>query len=79
MSELYDKLPGSGMEFNMRQLEMQCLNNKGISVENWYHIPIRERNWMVAGMILPTISSALEAMQSSVDTQLQAMRQRGSR
>jgi hypothetical protein len=64
------------MEYNMRQLEMQCLNNKGMRVEDWYCIPIVERTWMVAGMLLPVVSAALESLQSSVNAQLESMRHR---
>ncbi len=62
------------MEYNMRQLEMQCLNNKGMRVEDWYNVPIVERTWMVAGMLLPVVANALESMQISVNAQLESMR-----
>ena len=62
LSELYDDLPDRGMAYNSRQLEMECANIHGImDLGDWYAIPLIQREWKVAAMIVPRLLSAMES------------------
>jgi hypothetical protein len=50
----------------MRVWEMQCCNVNGMSVQDWYRLPIKERTWKVASMMVPTVIDALKSMSSGV-------------
>lgn len=57
------ELPESGMVYNMRVWEMQCANLNGKTAEEWYWMPVAERTWKVAAMIIPNVSTLLEGIQ----------------
>jgi len=66
LSALIDALPEQGASYNMRVWEMQCCNANGMSVQDWYCLPIGERTWKVASMMVPTVIDTLRSMSSGV-------------
>jgi len=46
---------------------VQCANENGKKLEEWYWLHVQDRTWKVAGMILPFIVDALKGVQAEAD------------
>jgi hypothetical protein len=60
-----DDLPDTGIEYSLRVIEVQCAETVGL--EKWYLKNIHEREWLVAGRMLPGLVSTIQSMQSQPD------------
>jgi hypothetical protein len=76
VSKAWDTIAESGMAYNVRQWEMQCANENGMTVSDWYAMDVAEREWKVAAMLLPNVFASLR--QAQTEAQMAVLRGRKS-